>query len=84
MDLFVINPAIKRPHSLREKIEDVFLVVIVVFLLLAIIMFVACFVVSSFSFKLGLIFGITAFISMGLSGLFIVLRIIFDVAETGY
>jgi len=83
MDLFVIDSAIKKPRSLRKKIEDVFLFVIVTFLLLAIVMFVVCFIVSSFSFKIGLILGIASFISMGLAVLFVVLRIIFDFAEAG-
>lgn len=83
MDLFVIDLVAKKPRSLRKKIEDVFFVAIVAFLLLAIIMFVTCFIVSSFSFKIGLILGIASFISMGLAVLFVVLRIIFDFAEAG-
>lgn len=83
MDLFAIDSVTKKPRPLRKRIEDVFLVAIVAFLLLAIVMFIACFIVSSFSFKIGLILGIASFISMGLAVLFIVLRIIFDFAEAG-
>jgi hypothetical protein len=84
MDLFVIDLVVKKRLTLRKKIENVFLLIIVTLLLFAIIMLAACFVISSFSFKLGLIFGIIAFISMGLSVLFLVFRIIFDFTETGF
>lgn len=83
MDLFPIV-FVKKRRPLRKKIEDIFLLIIVLSLLFAILMFAVSFVISCFSSKLGLMALITSFASMGLMVLFLILRMLYDFTESGF